>query len=119
MALRVTAGFPNTMAFGGVATGSMKPIDALSATGSIKATGSTPRAVATAPAIGRKMAASGHRDPWPREDQPVVRGRESECREFTLGKGNFYERGALTLGDKRRSPCRYGREVSKSFNARS
>ncbi len=57
MAVRVTNGLPNTMAFGGVATGNMKPIEADSATGSMNINGSAFMAFAAAPPIGTKIAA--------------------------------------------------------------
>lgn len=54
---RVTDGLAKIIALGGVATGSMNPMEADKATGNMKVTGSIFRDAATAPAIGRKIAA--------------------------------------------------------------
>ena len=46
---------PNTIAFGGVATGSMNAQLAARTTGIVKATGAIPRATATAPTTGKNV----------------------------------------------------------------
>ena len=46
---------PNTIAFGGVATGSINAQLAANTTGIVKATGATPIATATAPTTGKNV----------------------------------------------------------------
>ncbi|HLS47556.1 MAG TPA: hypothetical protein VK012_03495, partial [Gemmatimonadales bacterium] len=49
---------PYTMAFGGVDTGSMNPHEAARAVGTTSVIGATPSPTASAPTIGRKVAAA-------------------------------------------------------------
>ena len=57
MSVISTQPLPYTIAFGGVATGSMKAPLAASAAGAARTRGSCPIASATAPSTGRKVAA--------------------------------------------------------------
>ena len=79
---------PKTIAFGGVATGSINAQLAANTTGIVKATGATPIATATAPTTGKNVEAPHQLEKFIDKDEKfdIVENNNEKIKKYILNK---------------------------------